>query len=75
MEKTGYFAPSMWWRFSHYRIDDDVIRPAPGAELVFYDPWEEHRESRRRRTGGVAQDTSRKPPPAYQELILSLIHI
>ena len=32
-----------WWRFEHYDVDGLYIRPAPGAKLVPYDPWQQNR--------------------------------
>lgn len=29
-----------WWRFTAYQLVRGVIRPAPNAQLVEYDPWE-----------------------------------
>ena len=34
-----------WWRFSAYEIREGFIRPAPGAKLTVYDPWEEYRQA------------------------------
>ena len=34
-----------WWRYDKYEIDDEWIRPAPGANLELYDPWEAYRDS------------------------------
>jgi hypothetical protein len=29
-----------WWRFDSYQLVGRMIRPAPGASLASYDPWE-----------------------------------
>ena len=34
-----------WWRFSSYELKDGYIRPAPGAKLALYDPWQPYRDS------------------------------
>lgn len=41
------------WRFSRYRLQDGVIRPAIGAALEWYDPWESWKNLRE--TGGSAK--------------------
>src|ERR1051325_5303729 len=33
----------VWYRFDHYEIAGDYIRPAPGATLSRYDPWQTFR--------------------------------
>lgn len=34
------FGQSEWWKFDSYEVDEDYVRPAPGARLEKYDPWE-----------------------------------
>ena len=51
---------SRWWRFTGYEVVEGSIRPAPAAELVEYDPWEDYLSARGR---GV----DRVPP--YQSLL------
>ncbi len=45
MAKPLNVAAGSWWRFSRYEVRDNYIRPAPGAKLEEYDPWEEYRAS------------------------------
>ena len=42
---TEPFGPSfgLWYRFNRYEIAGGYIRPAPGAVLEEYDPWEAYR--------------------------------
>ena len=47
-----------WWRFDHYEIKDNVIRPAPGSSLSPYDPWVDFQQIRSQTSG----------QPAYIEL-------
>jgi hypothetical protein len=35
-----------WSRFERYEMRDGYLRPAPGAELVTYDPWESYLTAR-----------------------------
>lgn len=49
-----------WWRFSRYELRDDFLRPAPGATLQSYVPWDLHQESR--------QSEKRGHQSPYQEL-------
>lgn len=49
-----------WWRFSRYELHDGYIRPARGAKLEEYTPWDLHARSRDTR------QRHRQPP--YQEL-------
>jgi hypothetical protein len=35
----------LWWRFNKYEFKDSYIRPAPGASLEMYDPWQAYRDS------------------------------
>lgn len=39
--------PSEWFRFDRYVVADGFIRPAPGAKLVTYRPWEKYQTVRR----------------------------
>lgn len=55
-------AAGTWWRFSQYEISDGRIRPAPGAALEQYDPWEEYEASREHGAGNAAE-------PPYQSLV------
>lgn len=44
----AYEAPvvrDVWWRFDAYELRDGFIRPAPGARLEQFDPWEPSRET------------------------------
>lgn len=34
-----------WWRFTQYELWDGSIRPADGAKLIWYDPWEAYKKS------------------------------
>ncbi len=47
MELEG--VPGRWWRFGRYEVDDGVIKPAIGASLEVYNPWESHRMGTGRR--------------------------
>lgn len=42
-QQVGAFQ-GQWWRFSSYELAGAAIRPAPGAVLESYDPWESHRK-------------------------------
>jgi hypothetical protein len=53
-----------WWKFDRYEIADGYIRPAAGAHLETYDPWEQHRKS------GI--DSSIRPP---YEALLELLQV
>jgi len=61
MPNPLYEASGPWWRFERYEIHGGYIRPAPGARLREYDPWEQYLKTRRR--GGGFLD------PPYQSLI------
>ena len=51
-----------WWAFEDYVLTEGgIIRPAPGAKLRIYDPWEKYEVGRQRRGG------DREPP--YQALV------
>jgi hypothetical protein len=39
-------AQGLWWRFDHYLVQDGCVRPAPGARLEQYDPWDQYRAAR-----------------------------
>lgn len=64
-------AAGSWWRFSRYRIDGRVIRPARGAELERYDPWSAYQAWRTGQAGSppyrsllaLAQNLSFQPKP------------
>ena len=47
-KKSPPILPSggLWWRFSAYEIKDGYVRPAPGAKLEHFDPWEAYSEVR-----------------------------
>ena len=49
-----------WWRFSEYELRDGYLRPAPGAALERYRPWDLYRDSR--------EKAERGQQPPYQEL-------
>ena len=51
-----------WWRFSRYEIRDGLIRPAPGATLEQYDPWQDWEASR-------VHGVGRGFPPPYQSFV------
>jgi len=48
-----------WWRFDRYEIQGEVIRPAPGSRLSWYDPWADFQQIRNQTNG----------QPAYVELV------
>ena len=48
MPKSLRLPAGMWWRFERYEIQDNHIRPAPGAALREYDPWKEYQASLKR---------------------------
>jgi hypothetical protein len=52
---TEDLVTSTWWRFERYEVDELYIRPAAGAELVPYDPWQQNRE-------GLARRKNHEPP-------------
>ncbi len=52
-------AVGRWWRFEHYEVLDGLIRPAGGASLERYDPWQPFREAQARRG----------PQPPYRSLL------
>ncbi len=39
-------AEGRWWRFDAYVIRDGCVRPATGARLEPYDPWDQYRAAR-----------------------------
>jgi hypothetical protein len=53
-------AAGVWWRFEQYELRDGHIRPAKGARLERWDPWEEYRAARESRPEGQ---------PPYQRLL------
>ncbi len=49
-ESTQFFVAGMpWGRHTRYEIKDDVIRPSPGARLIYYDPWQVYHAASRKR--------------------------
>jgi len=50
---------TQWWRFTRYKVEDDIIQPHENAELVVYDPWE---------TFSRIEGVYRTVEPAYLEL-------
>ncbi len=46
MTLSDDFTPTRWPRFDRYIIEAGYIRPAPGAKLTWYDPWEPFLEVR-----------------------------
>jgi len=62
MPKDATGARGWWWRFSDYEISDGYIRPARGAKLERYDPWQEYRK-------GKPEFKERKVQPPYAELV------
>jgi hypothetical protein len=49
-----------WWRFDRYEIERGCIRPAAGARLESYDPWQEFLQSHK--------ETRGQPP--YRDLVV-----
>ncbi len=49
-----------WWRFSEYELRDGYLRPAQGAKLESYSPWDIYRDSR--------ETAVRAQTPRYQQL-------
>ena len=43
------FLRGTWWRFDRYDVGQDYIRPADGARLECFDPWQQHAELARHR--------------------------
>ncbi len=60
MAKPLNVTAGIWWRFSRYKVRNNHIRPAPGAKLEEYDPWEEYRASLNPRLN---------VPPPYQTFL------
>jgi hypothetical protein len=54
----------LWWRFDRYEVRAGYIRPAPGASLQEYDPWQEFGPNRTHSRRDVA--------PPYQSLLALL---
>jgi hypothetical protein len=56
-----------WWRFSAYKIRNGAIRPARGAVLGSYDPWQEFYASSRRVDRAYLElaDLGRIPPSGF----------
>ena len=44
--RHDYVIASRWCRFSDYQLVGGAIRPAPGADLAWFDPWDEYRIAR-----------------------------
>src|SRR5260370_42632092 len=53
-----------WWRFDGYQIRNDAVRPADGASLEPYDPWDDYQRARLHRA-----------EPPYQALLALLDHL
>jgi hypothetical protein len=49
------FLSTSWWRYDRYEVDRLYIRPAPGARLRRYDPWQEN-------TAALARWRDHEPP-------------
>ena len=49
-----------WWKFDRYELRDGMIRPARGAKLSRYDPWEDQNQA-----APLQQDRV----PAYRSLL------
>lgn len=60
LRESLYDAAGRWSRFTGYEVRDGYIRPAPGATLETYDPWEAFEASRAARASEL---------PAYVQLI------
>ena len=56
---TGILTGS-WWKFDRYELRDGMIRPARGAKLSRYDPWEDQNSA-----APLQQDRV----PAYRSLL------
>ena len=59
------FIAGRWFRFDHYELENGFIRPAKGARLQSYDPFEMYERSKKESRG--------KPP--YQTLLDLLSHL
>src|SRR5258707_715257 len=55
-----------WWRWSHYVIQAEYIRPAPGARLIRYDPLKIWVETRPPAKSSNQQESHEAP---YQSLL------
>ena len=53
-------AEGHWWRFDAYVIRDGCVRPASGARLEAYDPWDQYR---------AARDGNLRADPPYASLV------
>src|SRR5438034_198368 len=53
-------AEGHWWRFDAYVIRDGCVRPATGARLEPYDPWDQYR---------AARDGNLRADPPYASLV------
>src|SRR5262245_35388850 len=60
MRKPTPVAAGWWWRFSRYEVRSGCIRPAAGATLETYDPWEDYFATHSLRRGSE---------PLYQRLL------
>ena len=60
MPGTLDFALGPWRRFNRYEVREGYVRPAEGAELAMYDPWEDYLR-------GWAKQ--RNPVPPYRSLL------
>ncbi len=49
-----------WWRFDRYEVREGCVRPAPGARLEQYDPWDQYR---------AARDGDTRVDPPYAALV------
>lgn len=54
-----------WWRFDRYEISNGFIRPAAGARLESYEPWEQYRQSKQT----THEHGKRKAAAPYRSLI------
>ncbi len=66
MPRALEIATGMWWRFERYEIWDGCIRPASGAKLKPYDPWDEYRK---------ALGARKQVPTPYESLFSLLGHV
>lgn len=65
MTRPFEVATGKWWRFSEYEIfEGRFVRPAHGAKLELYEPWEDYRTAR-----------ARKQPTPYESALELSAHL
>jgi hypothetical protein len=65
-------ATGRWWRWTRYEIRDSFIRPARGAQLQIYDPWQVWLKTRPLARSSSEQKLGETP---YQSLLALLAEL